>query len=305
LALVPGAAAIVVALTAAWIVGRAQREATAGGVTAKGVRVIARYDIAGMLANDPLRLAPVLESHGLDAAAVTAEVEKGYSPETVSVLPEAYGSLVKPLGNAGLLALWKDMAMVSPSALLKHKWDVWMKLEGPRSGNKCLPVFVGVAQETRGVLARIGVPHQLPPGSWPSPSPYCARLNDYAQSAMFLFTGVWWLMLDVALIAVGAWRRDGLVCALCLAGTLHALSFLPISSACDFRFQYLTVVTAVTGLLLVLCGRVRVAGMPPGDAAAEPQTSHLVSALAVQRDALNAERAERTRSALGLGSTTA
>lgn len=229
-------------------VSLAQREKTVIGFSA-GLGILIRYDIAGMVARNPVNTRPVLVQYIKEADLAITSAKQEYSPDRVDTLNQ-FDRVLSTLDFNRTLFLWRDLVLAKPSYFFAHKWASWKALLGPRPELQCLPVHVGVSAETISLLQNAGVPYQYSQGFVPQPSRYADSLYKYSEKGSWLFTGWIWLLICFALIFASYFKKNMIVGCIASAGALYTLSFLLVGIACDFRYQYFTVVAGMVGTLI-------------------------------------------------------
>lgn len=219
------------------------------GNPGQGFLSAARFDIAGMIyfGDSPQS---VLSQYVKDPVAAINAAKKEYSPERVDTLntfPNALGTE----SNGQTYQLWWAMVRADPSSFIRHKRAAAQKLFGSRMQNQCLPVYLGVADETLDIFKRIEYPYAFPTGFLPTRSSHIPELWNYVQFGLAFYTGWLWLALLMTVLVVGLLMRNMFAVGLSLGGLLYSGSFMVIGLACDFRYQYFGVVASMLGMLAI------------------------------------------------------
>ena len=225
-----------------------------GGSISVGTRILMAYDIAGIEAG--------VDSEGPMAKAgaprnIVEEAQREYGADRVDhLLGEKLkiGGYFAGLGNDGVRRLWFDAVLSEPLSYIVHRLDVYAWLIGLRPVSRCLPFHVGV-DGIDGYMRESGFRQEL-------------ELRDaalFSWNQKFVASPIWrhWLYLAaLGLLGAISWhRRRSARPALMpwFAGLgLFALSFLPTSIACDFRYLYVMLPTTMALAIFLL------APNPPG-----------------------------------------
>ncbi len=205
-----------------------------GSGFAKGLIVLQRYDIVGMIAHG----APPFDGAAADtddAARVTAAFRRDYEAsrlDRVMKTPEVIAYFTRTGLDGGQ---WWRMVRQNPGAWLAHRAAVFRWMVFPSDVRECLPVWVGVDGPAEQISA-LG----LSRGARPQDSALYAYATRWFGTPLFV-NGAW-ALLAVALGAVLLRRRrSGDVTMVLLLGTALAFcaSFALIGIACDVRYLFL------------------------------------------------------------------
>ena len=226
------------------------REIT-GQPVASGVRLIAVFDIAGMLQRLPQARLDRFARMGVDTSTFEAAARRNFSAERIDTLnfPPIRG--LGRLAVTDVLLQWFDMVAAHPGTYLAHRGEVYAWLLGLRGQERCLPVHVGYASDTLATKAGIDAPA----------SPNASLLYGYAR----IFVGspyfsplTWGVVSSLVLLYL---RRRGLcrtpIAGLQWAGLLYLASYFPVALSCDFRYTYFSTVAASLGLMFVFLSGVQ------------------------------------------------
>lgn len=228
---------------------RATAVQMAGAPFGSGVRLVAIFDISGLLKQAPEARLARMQSLGMDTAPLEAAARRTFSAERVDTLdfgPHA-NSWGVPLGN--LLGQWADLVREHPGAYLAHRAETYAWLLGLRQQARCLPVHVGYERDQWLERARIDE----------APSRHAHTLYRYA--VVFVgspyFSPLTWGVMSAAVWGVMLRRRQGShpVALLQCAGLVYLASYAPIGMSCDFRYTYFSVLAAAVGLMYLLASR--------------------------------------------------
>ena len=236
--------AVMVVMAALLSVGvKAMSQRIVGAPVATGVRLVAMFDLAGMLQRDPSLSLARLESQGVEVQALEAAARRSFSAERVDTLDLPPVLWDPKVSTADVLWQWADLVAQRPWVYLRHRAEVVAWWGGWREQQRCLPVHVGIDPGT--VADRAGI---RPPGSrW--------------SHALYLYTQPWvntpyfsplaWLAVSVGVWCL--WWACGLrrhpVAWLQVAGVMYGLSYFPIGFSCDYRYSYFTVLAAMVGVM--------------------------------------------------------
>ncbi len=226
------AGAFVAAAVAQTLVMRAVAEQASEGSLKAGLALVARYDIAGILARGGTEVGELAE-RGIDVASARDEARAFYGADRVDRLAEA--SFMTALGSPDdVLEIWRQMVADNPRAYFAHRLDVLRWLVWPPKVWACLPLHVGVAGRPDLVQA-LGLPAGVRPQD--------QTLYDYARK--FVGTPVFWhgayLLGAAALVAYLALQQAPaarVIVPMLLSAVAFTLSFAAIGIACDFRYAY-------------------------------------------------------------------
>jgi len=140
---------------------------------------------------------------------------------------------------------WLDLVLHRPGLYIRDRLEVFRWVFATPLIDRCLPVYLGVDGPPM-MMQQLGLAR-----SWDDRD---QKLYNWAS--WFYDTPVMshvaYAVLALALIGLLLYRRaatDAPIIAMLAGGLLFALSFLPLSIACDYRYLYFLDVAALTGLL--------------------------------------------------------
>lgn len=211
-----------------------------------GVRLVALFDIAGILARAPDARLDRFKAYGVDTPPIEEAARRLFTPERIDTLDLPMTHEFANLKPAQLLAQWADLVMRHPGAYLRHRLDFSTWILGLRGQSRCVPAYLGYGPEE--LVRRAGL--QAPP------SAHVPQLYAYAMafSGTPYFAPLTWALLS----AITLWRlarRKALTSPMAMMqwGALAYLaSYVAIGLACDFRYTYFSSVAGATGLLFML-----------------------------------------------------
>jgi hypothetical protein len=229
-------------------VAKSQFKSIAGGEVGTGVRLVAIYDIAGMLQRLPGVHLERLRAEGFGTQAWEASARATFSGERIDRLELAPITGSKELTQELILAQWFDLATANPLAYIQHRLEVFAWLSGLREQAKCIPVHVGVEAGPQTPTANLSL----------RPSRFAPLLYHWSRSFVNTpyFAPLFWAAWSIAVIALVVWRagwRDPIVW-LQLAGLAYWLSYLAAGLSCDFRYTYFSVLASSVGVMYACAG---------------------------------------------------
>ncbi|MDP1643276.1 MAG: hypothetical protein Q8L59_13960 [Phenylobacterium sp.] len=215
---------------------------------ARGLRILAHYDIVGASAIKPTLPLDVIRHH--DPVAEQLIRHRGsalYTPVRMDYLGQdnELGLALWALPNEVVFAQWSAILTQHPDAYLKHRWDVFRWVFATPKIDSCLPVYVGVAgPET--LTTGLGIAPLMEPSD--------QALFNYSTWFLDtpLFSHVFFALVALVSAGVLLWRResaDVVIAAMLLSALAFAASFAVISIACDYRYLYYLDLAAMAGLL--------------------------------------------------------
>lgn len=215
-----------------------------------GVRLVAIFDISGMLQRTPEARLLRMQSLGVDTSSLETAARRTFNAERVDTLDfgQNAGFWAVPLG--AVMGQWADLVSAHPHAYLAHRAETFAWLLGLRQQARCLPVHVGFERE-HPWLTHAGIDE--------APSRHAHALYRYAQ--VFVgspyFAPLAWALLSVTIWAAMLRRRQGRhpVALLQCAGLVYLASYAPIGMSCDFRYTYFSVLAAAVGLMYLMASR--------------------------------------------------
>jgi hypothetical protein len=214
-----------------------------------GFVLLAHYDIAAALADDPERPLPRLAR--VRPAAVQAlrvAAPKVYSPQRVDFFDrdpgmKSFWQFKRPL----MLAAWGDLIGADPLGYMRRRLSIFRWVFLTPDLLACAPLHLGVS-------GLPGVEHEL--GLRDGPYLQSARLWTYAHAwfATPFYSHLSYAGLAAAVLVFLLVRRrpeDIPIAALMAGGLMFTATFLVLSIACDYRYLYALDLAAITGSLYV------------------------------------------------------
>lgn len=218
-----------------------------------GFLVAAKFDIAGMIfysKNPENTLKPFFEN----PKDIISLVRRDYTPERVDTLSE-FSLAASKSHEINVFDLWIALAKEEPSSLLIHKFNAAAKLFGFRLHGECLPAHLGVADNSVQVANKLGIYYVFPDGFLPKLSEYHSLLFKYLNIGLIFFTGWLWLIINIVLLLSTPFLKSKTIFCLTLCGVLYSGIFILVGVACDFRYQYFSVLCAILGCLELMASK--------------------------------------------------
>lgn len=245
-----GLGGLVLTLMASSLMGVLAQPAQAGpdAANARGLRIIAHYDIIGAVAAKPTLPLDAIRAASPEAEAIIRQrAVPLYSPERVDYLGQdaQLGNSLWGLSDEVVFSQWRSIVRHHPDAYLKHRWEVFRWVAATPKIDSCLPIFVGVSGPENLTTAL-----QIAPITEPSDR----ALYNYGSWFLDtpLFSHITFGLIALVCAGVLLWRReaaDVVIAALLLSALAFAGSFTLISIACDYRYLYFVDLAAAAGLL--------------------------------------------------------
>ncbi|MFG1419876.1 hypothetical protein V5F38_18530 [Xanthobacter sp. V0B-10] len=231
----------------AFVAARSAVEASAaqpiGDGMAWGLKVLHRYDMAGMIANGAPPL-PASPASSPESQRIVSAFRHGYDPSRVDTLVKNVEVMSYFQDMEQVPGLWWHTVEANPRAWLAHRAAVFRWMVAPPDVRLCLPVWVGV-DGPDATLSQLGLKREVRPQD--------AALYAYSTSwfGTPLFMNLTWALVALALAGVIRFRTsrapgDVAIVAMLVSGLLFAASFALIGIACDVRYLFL--------LPVVCCG---------------------------------------------------
>ena len=200
-----------------------------------GVWVVARYDLAGMLARGAQDTA-ALKQYGVELDAARADARAHYAADRIDGLNAAvrYGTEMDRIPPANLSRVWMEMVLANPASYLAHRLAVLRWMVWPPDVGRCLPVHVGVSGPAD-LMAKL----QLQDGQRPADRVLFAYSQQFFGTPLFCH-GAFLAASGVLLVVLVRFpsNRRHVAASLILSSFAFAISFGLIALACDFRYLY-------------------------------------------------------------------
>lgn len=226
-----------------------------GAQFGSGMRLVAIFDIAGMLKQTPEAHLDRLRALGVDTPPLEASARATFSAERIDTLESTGSAAFWTVSLPDVFAQWGDLVREHPLGYLAHRADTYAWLLGLRDQSRCLPVHVGF-DAASDLTRRAGID--------PRPSAYRGVLYQYSLHFVGTpyFSPLAWALVSlcVALVFIRRGRWAHPVAALQYGGVLYLLSYGPIGMSCDFRYAYFSVLAAAVGVAFIVIDR----GVPRG-----------------------------------------
>jgi len=209
------------------------------GDNATGFKILASYDLVGILANQGTLSSgtppPVLSE--------LRDQTPNYSHYRVDTLP---GPLLSywAMTNEDIAHLWTESVSSSPNAYLKHRSQHFMSLLGIDDMHECYPVFSGIAGPVmhpavdKDLVAVLG----LTAGPTHASEDVFRFGSHKANTPLFMH-----LAYAAMLIPLAVWlrkQREYILLTLAVCSLLLLGSYFIVGIACDFRYAYTLTVAA-------------------------------------------------------------
>ncbi len=216
--------------------------------SARGVRIVAHYDIIGSVSAKPTLPLDVIRAHDPEAEQqIRHRATALYTPERVDYLgqDDQIGLALWGLPDEVVFEQWGAVLTQHPDAYLSHRGDVFRWVFATPKIDSCLPVYVGVAgPET--LTTALGIAPLMEPSD--------QALYNYSTWFLDtpLFSHVFFALIALVCAGVLLWRREAadiVIAAMLLSALAFTASFALISIACDYRYLYYLDLAAMAGLL--------------------------------------------------------
>lgn len=210
---------------------------------ATGIRLVAVFDISGMLARSPDSTLALLRSNGINTTKVEAAARNSFAAERIDFLAGEVRDQFFQIDRRMLLAQWLELVLRSPFTYAAHRLDSFAWLSGLREQSRCLPIHVGIEPQETARAAGIVT----------TPSRFAGVLYDYSRFFWETpyFAPITWFLVAFGVFCVYGLQRSWLepVALLQLAALIYFLLYLIAGLACDFRYAYFTVLASSAGLM--------------------------------------------------------
>lgn len=213
-----------------------------------GMVLLAHYDIAAAIVEDPKQPLPYLEAdRPLSLVVLRRELPGVWSPsriDTLDWIPSVRRALWR-IEGAAWEAQWRSTIRHDPAGYLRRRLEVFRWVFLTPKLDLCVPVQLGVAGLPQ-VLGDLGVTA--------GQTIQDARLYAYARRwfATPFYSHLTYALAAAAVAAFLLLRRepgDVAIAALMVGALGFAATFLVVSIACDYRYLYALDLAAITGVL--------------------------------------------------------
>ncbi|HKR90561.1 MAG TPA: hypothetical protein VJS38_20520 [Phenylobacterium sp.] len=223
---------------------------TPGKPRATGMVLLAHYDVAAAIVEDPKRPLPQLEAdRPLSLVVLRRELPGVWSPMRIDTLdwtPSVRRALWRIKG-ASWEAQWRAMILQDPLGYLRRRLEVFRWVFLTPKLELCGPLQLGVEGLPQ-VLGDLGLTR--------GPTIQDAALYAYARPwfATPFYSHLTYALAAAAVAVFLLLRREAgdiAMAALMVAALGFAATFLIASIACDYRYLYALDLAAITGVLYV------------------------------------------------------
>lgn len=208
-----------------------------------GLRLVALFDIAGMLQRLPDVQLNRLQKAGFETGDWEAAARATFSGERIDLLDLRSMRGPRDLDVPIILRQWRDLVLAHPLTYAAHRLHTYSWFLGLQQQSRCLPVHVGIEAS----------PDTPDAGLRMQPSRWASSLYFYAKA---LFDTPYFAPLTWALVSLFVWVAMALhgqsleaVAWLQVGGLLYGLSYAMAGFSCDFRYSYFPVLAASVGLM--------------------------------------------------------
>lgn len=218
------------------------------GEVGTGFKLVAFFDMAGMLQADPGLRLQRLKDQGFETGEWEAAARASFSAERIDRLDLRAMNGPRDLTAQDILQQWFSLVVANPITYVTHRLQVYSWFGGLQDQRACIPIHVGV--DAGPLTPDAGIKAQAPRMSpalyrWSRDfvgTPYFAPL---AWSGLSLLVGV-------LLLWAGLWRDP--VFWVQVAGLGYSASYLIAGFSCDFRYSYFSVTAASIGIIRLCWG---------------------------------------------------
>jgi|GEM_PF-6325784 len=206
-------------------------------------RKIFLFDIAGAQAYDHEARLPVFSQAGVDQADIKAAMIKLYDPARVDTLWVSGGVFDKlqNLSDAAIFRQWRYTLLHEPKAFFFHRMAAFRKVLGFGDIYTCWPVYAGISKIPTDRVKDLNAQSY---GRAISADIVKAR---YFPAGTFLFRAWTYSLVCLVLLTLPLFWKEAPpeAAALGAVGVLYELSFFVLPQACDVRYSYLTMLSAM------------------------------------------------------------
>ena len=219
----------------------------ATGDVAKSLRKILVFDIAGALALDATATTPVFSNYGVDSAVLRQRAEQLYTPDAADPLwqPGGVFDLLEALPDAAIRAQWRATLAQAPLALLHHRALAFARVIGIGDVYGCHPITAGISARPPERVAALAADTFAP--AWST----AVLTHRWFPAGTVLFRG--WAYGAASVLVLFGWALGRLPFAAAMlagGGLLYELSFAALPQACEVRYSYYLMLTALFAVAL-------------------------------------------------------
>lgn len=213
------------------------------GEVGTGFKLVAFFDMAGMLKKDPTLQLQSLRARGYQTDEWEAAAKASFSAERIDRLDLRAMTGPGDLGVEPIFKQWLALIVSNPLTYAAHRMDVYAWFGGLEDQRLCIPIHVGIdaGPQTPDAGIKLNIPRM--------------SASLYQWSRHFVdtpyFAPVFWSGISVLvclLLAQAGLCRDA-VFWLQVAGLTYSASYLIAGFSCDFRYSYFSVVAASLGIV--------------------------------------------------------
>lgn len=222
---------------------QSQMKQVQAGEVGTGIKLVALFDLAGMLQRQPELHLDRLRAQGFQTADWEAGARATFSAERIDRLEMRPVTGPRELDTTTLLRQWADVVMSHPISYLAHRLEVYAWFGGLRDQALCMPIHVGISSGPQ-------VPNAGVPSTQARMSP---SLYQWSRSLWYTpyFSPLFWsgvsALVALLMLLQRQWRHP--VFWLQMAGLVYSASYLVVAFSCDFRYSYFSVAAASVGLM--------------------------------------------------------
>jgi hypothetical protein len=208
-----------------------------------GLRLVAFFDMAGVLQRVPDARMNLLRSEGFQTEEWETAARNSFSSERIDRLDLRAMTGPRDLSLELILEQWGQLVLQHPLSYAAHRLETFAWFSGLRDQTRCIPIHVGVDVSPSTPTAGLQV----------KPARLAAAVYQWSRSFVDTpyFAPLAWNVVSLLVIAITVWRgfwRHPIVW-LQAAGLAYSLSYLVSGFSCDFRYSYFSVAAASLGLM--------------------------------------------------------
>lgn len=222
---------------------QSQMKQVQAGEVGTGIKLVALFDLAGLLQRQPELHLDRLRAQGFHTADWEAGARATFSAERIDRLEMRPVTGPRELDTTTLLRQWADVVTSHPMSYLAHRLEVYAWFGGLRDHALCMPIHVGISSGPQ-------VPNAGIPSTQARMSP---SLYQWSRSLWYTpyFSPLFWsgvsALVALLMLLQRQWRHP--VFWLQMAGLVYSASYLVVAFSCDFRYSYFSVAAASVGLM--------------------------------------------------------